>query len=190
MQKPDNKRITIKEKGESLIIDHYKSILVLFKWNSARDIDFGAYYEATGRRRNFVFWGEAENLKAFPRISFEDEDPFNLPGPPNILRLRIDRDGDIERSRLMCFGAPHHSTNDTVPFHKIDLILEIYIKEKEGVVYEIVPAFTGTGNCTCLATIENIGESGVKIVNNGTVRAFDFGPNTKKDDFMDFARDI
>ena len=190
MDKPGVKRYKIGKNGESAIIDRYNSILVLFKWFTTHDLDFGAYYEAAGNRRGFLYCNDEGDLKAFPKILYGDAGVHGYPEPYSVEQLRIDRDGEIERIRLMCFSFDYFSGDDPIPFHEIDMMVEIYVYDKIGAIYEIVPAFTGTGNCACLATIENIGETGVKIINEDRTGSFDFKSIKSMDEVMDFTRDF
>ena len=189
MNKPDIEPITIQKRGESQLIDHCEEISMWINWTTGHAVYFAAYYEATEDRRDLVFWGIKGDAMAFPKIVFDD---FNY--CPSILddkvQLKIYRDKDVKRIRLIAFNIDRLSADDTVPFHDIDIKVDVYLNFKSKKAFDIIPEFTGTGNFACLANIENVGESGVKFVIDGRVRPHDYSSTKSMDALMDFARDF
>jgi len=156
--------LTIAQKGHEAYITTLKNLTICLQWATTVQFELAAVYEGKNGQRGWVHSGDMGNLNAFPFMY------LNMQGN-NEKTLQITSLSDIKTIHLFCFDKNLVNNKQWLQFKDSDIYLSVTDETKKNVFIEIDS--DNTGNICQLATIDNSGIMGAKLINVSQINTLD-----------------
>jgi tellurite resistance protein TerA len=152
----------LKKKGEEAFVS-VKQLMVSMKWTTAADFDLAALYEGKDGKIGLVYFSELGDLNAFPFLQLSGDEGVGDKGGENEETMRITKLDDLKYVWLLCWD--YGAVDKGKPARFKDSDIQVTISDDSGKSQNVTLDTGDTGNVTNIATIDNSGAMGPKIVN-------------------------
>jgi len=147
--------LSIAQKGGEAYIA-LKDLIICLQWATTVQFELAAVYEAKNGQRSWVHNGDVGNLNTFPFMRLNTE-------KNNEKILQINNLSDIKIIKLFCFDKNLVNNKQLLKFKDSDIDLSLTDETKKSVLIEVDSS--DIGNICHLATLDNSGIMGAKLIN-------------------------
>jgi tellurite resistance protein TerA len=154
----------LKQKGQEANVGGFKQLMVTMKWTTAADFDLAAAYEGKDGKQGLVYFGELGDLNAFPYMQLSGDEGVGDKGGDNEEVMRITKLDDMNYVWILCWDYGKVKDGAAARFKDSDVSLTII--DDKGTTHDVTLDTGDMGNVAVLATIDNSGPVGAKLINS------------------------
>ena len=154
----------LKQKGSEANVGGFKQLMVTMKWTTAADFDLAAAYEGKDGKMGLIYFGETGDLNAFPFMQLSGDEGVGDKGGDNEEIMRITQLDEMKHVWLMCWDYGKVKDGSAARFKDSDVMLAVM--DDSGNTHDVALDTGDMGNIALLATIDNSGPIGAKLVNS------------------------
>ena len=153
----------LKQKGSEANVGGFKQLMVSMKWTTAADFDLAAAYEDKEGKQGLVYFGELGDLNAFPFMQLSGDEGVGDTGGENEETMRITKLDGMKYVWLLCWD--YGKVKDGKPARFKDSDVSLSVVDDKGNAHNVDLDTGDMGNVAVLATIDNSGPIGIKLIN-------------------------
>ncbi len=154
----------LKQKGQEANVGGFKQLMVSMRWTTAADFDLAAAYEDKNGKQGLVYFGELGDLNNFPHMQLSGDEGVGDSGGDNEETMRITKLDDMKYVWILCWD--YGKVQDGAPSRFNDSDVTLSVIDDKGNSHNVTLDTGDMGNVALLATIDNSGGVGPKIINS------------------------
>lgn len=166
-------KVELKDKGQEVNLPDISQAVIALNWTDPVDLDLMAMIEKKDGSTHGVFTsnldGDMGNLNAFPFLTLSEDAGVGATGGENEEVIKMTKvDPDIAKIRLVALNyTDAKAKNEDVSFANYNG--KIQIKNQSGESFEVPLKSEDKGTVALIATIDNTGIVGPKLINESSV---------------------
>lgn len=153
----------LKQKGAEAELGGIRQFVVSLSWTTAADFDLAAAYQSKSGDPGLVYFGEKGDLNAFPFMQLSGDQGVGDSAGDNEETLRVTQLDDLESIWLVCWDYGAVQKGQPARFDGSDA--RVTLTDDSGTHHEVHLATGDTGNACVIATIDNTGPLGARLIN-------------------------
>ncbi len=160
----------LRRRGIKADLIGFRQFLISMKWTTASDFDLAVVYEAESGRQDLVFSGQSGDPNAFPYIHAFMAEGIGDIGECNEENMRISKLTGIRYLWVLCWDYGKIQEGASACFKSGGISLSV--TGANGKEHTVLLNADGNGNVALIATIDNSGADGPRLINNSKTALF------------------